>query len=93
MQFKREVGGGEMSERLAGEVGSRIRESAAMLGDADIRPALRTRLRAAHVRDVDTVVLEELGICRGQVRVDLATMRAKRRWRRRPDCRRGTGRC
>ena len=63
-----------MRERLASMIGSRIRESAATLGDADIRPPLRTRLRAAYLRDVDTVVLEELGLCRGQVRVDLAVV-------------------
>jgi hypothetical protein len=44
------------------------------LGDADIRPALRQRLRAAHLDDPGTVILEELGLCRGQVRVDLAVV-------------------
>ncbi len=40
--------------------------------DADIRPALRRRLLAPHSGDADTVLLEELGLCRGLVRVDLA---------------------
>ncbi len=39
--------------------------------DADIRPALRRRLLAPHTWDADTVLLEELGLCRGLVRVDL----------------------
>ena len=65
----------ERGERgLAGIIGLRMKKPDAFLGDADIRPALRTRLRAAHLRDVDTVVLEELGFCRGQVRVDLAVV-------------------
>ena len=42
------------------------------LSDADIRPALRRRVLAPHVGDPDTVVLEELGVCRGLVRIDLA---------------------
>lgn len=46
----------------------------ASLSDADVRPALRAHLRAAHSHDPDTVVLEELGICRAQVRVDLAVV-------------------
>jgi len=44
------------------------------LADADIRPALRSLLLAAHGNDPDTMLLEELGICRGQVRVDLAVV-------------------
>ena len=45
-----------------------------MLSDEDIRPALRSHLLAKHSREVETVVLEELGICCGQVRVDLAVV-------------------
>ncbi len=44
------------------------------LADSDIRPALRLRLLAQHAREADTVLLEELGLCRGQVRVDLAVV-------------------
>ncbi len=44
------------------------------LADSDIRPALRAWLRARHASEPDTVILDELGICRGQVRVDLAVV-------------------
>jgi hypothetical protein len=46
----------------------------ALLGDADIRPALRARLRAKHAHDGDTAIIDELGVCRGQVRIDLAVV-------------------
>lgn len=42
--------------------------------DPDIRVALLQRLRAAHARQDDTVVIEELGLCRGRVRVDVAVV-------------------
>jgi len=51
-----------------------MREPAIALTDADIRPAFRLRLLAEHTRELDTVVIEELGLCRGQVRVDLAVV-------------------
>lgn len=44
------------------------------LSDADVRPALRAHLRASYLHDPSTVVVEELGLCRGQVRVDLAVV-------------------
>jgi hypothetical protein len=44
------------------------------LADSDIRPLLRARLRACYAREAGTVVLDELAICRGQVRVDLAVV-------------------
>ncbi len=44
------------------------------LADADVRPALRARVRKAHAREPDTVLLDELGVCRGAVRVDLAVV-------------------
>lgn len=46
----------------------------ASLSDAEIRDLLRTRLRVEHERDAGTVFLEELGLCRGQVRVDVAVV-------------------
>lgn len=45
-----------------------------VLGDSDIRPALQSRLRLKHANDTDTVVIEELGLCRGQVRVDVSVV-------------------
>ena len=41
-------------------------------GEADLRSALKAILLAKHAKEPDTVVCEELGICRGHVRVDLA---------------------
>ena len=43
-------------------------------GDAEIRSALRARLRIEHRGEADTVIIEELGFCRGQVRIDLAVV-------------------
>jgi hypothetical protein len=52
----------------------RIGGRAALPNDVAIRTALRARLRAARRADVDAVVLEELGLCRGRVRIDLAVV-------------------
>ena len=46
----------------------------ATFGDAEIRSALRARLLVEEADKADTVVIEELGLCRGQVRVDLAVV-------------------
>lgn len=40
--------------------------------DAEIRPALRSHIKALHSGEEDTVLLEELGVGRGRVRADLA---------------------
>lgn len=42
--------------------------------DAEIRPALREHLLRRHASETDTVLIEELGLRRGQVRVDLAVV-------------------
>jgi hypothetical protein len=47
---------------------------AATLRDADIRPALRSNLLDKHADQLDTAIFEELGICRGRVRVDVAVV-------------------
>lgn len=44
------------------------------LGDADIRPTLKARVLEDHASEADTVLIEELGLCRGQVRVDIAVV-------------------
>lgn len=44
------------------------------LGDADIRPALRSLLCAEHAAEEDSLFIEELGFYRGQVRIDLAVV-------------------
>lgn len=46
--------------------------SAHLLADAEIRPILRSLLVSSHLDQPDTVLLDEVGICRGQVRIDLA---------------------
>ena len=42
--------------------------------DATIRPVLSDRLRRQHAKEADTVLIEELGLSRGRVRVDLAVV-------------------
>lgn len=42
--------------------------------DPEIRAALKARLQEKHAHESDTVVVEELGLCQGQVRVDLAVV-------------------
>jgi len=44
------------------------------LADANIRPALRTLVMAGRRCNADAAIIEELGLCRGQVRVDLAVV-------------------
>lgn len=44
------------------------------LGDSAIRASLRLRLLGQHGQDADTVLIEELGLCRGQVRIDIAVV-------------------
>src|SRR5262245_34685112 len=47
-------------------------EDDGQLNDISIRLALRTKLLEAQPQEPDTVLLEELGLCRGSVRVDIA---------------------
>ena len=42
--------------------------------DADIRPPLRTMLLSQIGSEPDTVLVEELGLCRGQARIDLTVV-------------------
>src|SRR5262249_2771164 len=42
--------------------------------DSGIRPGLRSWLRLKHADESDTVLIEELGLCRGRVRVDVAVV-------------------
>lgn len=44
------------------------------VSDAQIRPALREHLLQRHASEADTVLIEELGLSRGRVRVDLAVV-------------------
>jgi len=45
-----------------------------VFGDFDIRAVLRSRLFLKQSDEADTVVIEELGLCRGQVRVDVVVV-------------------
>ena len=45
-----------------------------VLGDSEIRSVLRSRLSQKHTDESRTVLIEELGLCRGQVRVDLSVV-------------------
>ena len=45
--------------------------------DTDIRAALRNKLTSTYGNHPETVVLDELGVCRGEVRVDVAVVNGK----------------
>lgn len=45
-----------------------------MMRDLDIRDALRSLLIARHRAEPDTLILDELGLCEGEVRIDLAVI-------------------
>ena len=45
-----------------------------MIRDAEVRPALRTYLEQQELAHPDTLLIEELGLCQGQARIDLATV-------------------
>ena len=51
-----------------------MQQGTGRLGDAAIRSALRVWLREEQARDPETVVIEELGLCRGRVRLDIAVV-------------------
>lgn len=60
-----------MSRRgLAGDRG----QESSVPGDVEIRAALRNQLEQQWARHPDTCFIDELGLCRGQVRVDLAVV-------------------
>ena len=44
-------------------------------GELEIRTALRMFISTEYTNETDTVVIEELGLCRGQVRVDLVVVK------------------
>jgi len=49
-------------------------DTGVVLGDSCIRSALRSSLLLKHADEAGTIVIEELGLCRGQVRVDVAVV-------------------
>ena len=52
----------------------RMRRDEGSVGDSAIRAALLAELRQELNDDPEAVVIEELGLCRGQVRLDVATV-------------------
>ena len=52
-------------------------ERSTPLDDLTIRSALRSKLLADHAEEEDTALMEELGLCRGRVRVDLALVNGR----------------
>jgi len=46
----------------------------ALTSDAQIRRVLHLRLREEHAHEDDTRIIDELGLCRGQVRVDVVVV-------------------
>ena len=55
----------------------RVSQTSTAFGDAEVRVALRRRLDVEHAGETDSVLLEELGLCRGQVRIDLAVVNGR----------------
>lgn len=51
-----------------------MQQGTGRLGDAVIRSALRVRLREEQDGDPETVIIDELGLCRGRVRLDIAVV-------------------
>ena len=49
-------------------------DGALRLADRHIRPALLAKLLTKHAKDEDTVVVDELGICQGRARIDVAVV-------------------
>ena len=45
-----------------------------MFGDAEVRPALRTYLEQQASACPNTLLIEELGLCQGQARIDIAAV-------------------
>jgi hypothetical protein len=48
--------------------------SSSLLADKDIRPILRVRFAPPNSPEKDTVLVEELGVCQGQGRIDMAVV-------------------
>ena len=59
---------------LATETGTESRIRGAAIRDAEVRPALRRYLQRDKLAGPGTLVIEELGLCQGQVRIDLLTV-------------------
>lgn len=56
------------------EAPSKMIDQFDILGDAGIRPVLLENFSDKHADETGTVIIEELGLCRGRVRVDVAVV-------------------
>ncbi len=63
-----------LARRPPGLHASKSKTAPLPLGDADIRGMLLDRLRERHSDETNVAIFEELGLCRGQVRVDVAVV-------------------
>lgn len=55
-------------------VGIGMPDPESVVRDAQVRPALRAYLEQRQLTGPDTLVVEELGLCQGRARIDLATV-------------------
>ena len=62
------------SRMLVTEAGTRSQTWGPPIRDAEVRPALRRYLRRDKSAYADTLLIEELGLCQGQARIDLLTV-------------------
>jgi hypothetical protein len=51
-----------------------MRSQGVTLRDREIRSALRSKLRALHAQDPDTAIIDELSLCQGESRIDVAVV-------------------
>ena len=59
---------------LVTETGTKSQTRQPPIRDAEVRPALRRYLRQEESAYSNTLVIEELGLCQGQARIDLLTV-------------------
>ena len=55
-------------------VGIEMPDPESVIRDAQVRPALRAYLKQRQLTGPNTLVVEELGLCQGRARIDLATV-------------------
>ena len=65
---------GEPAELLVTEAGTKSRTRDPPIRDAEVRPALRRYLQREKPAYRNMVLIEELGLCQGQARIDLLTV-------------------
>ena len=65
---------GGLAEVLVTEVGTKCPTPEPVIRDAEVRPVLRRYLEQQELASPGTLLIEELGLCQGQARIDLATV-------------------